>query len=139
MGLPGLRVGAGRWPYVSCHPDAWQRPWAGVVLARDDPLAWTDTIAFSGRPTRKQVRDHLMDLERRARGLDDIPVLWDFADVRSVRWESATRLVSVAEDVMRWETARAKARADEERTGRLRDGTHGVELKQQEAMSVGEA
>jgi len=45
-GLPvGAEVGAQRWPYHAAHPDCWWRPWKGVVLALDDPRAWSRTIA----------------------------------------------------------------------------------------------
>ena len=111
---PGTPVGAGRWPYVAAHPDAWLRPWAGVVLAQDDPRAWTGTIAFSGRPKRSAVRDHLDDLAKRGCPIEAVPVLWDFDGDQVVRWESRHKLVTVAEDVSSWTHKRAAALLAEE-------------------------
>lgn len=81
----GTVVGAGRWPYHHAHPDCWGKPWQGVVIPDDDPRAWTDTLAFSGVPTREQVRAHLDWIKREVDPHypdepERVPVLWDFGD-----------------------------------------------------------
>ena len=64
-----------------------------MVIAEDDPRAWTDTLAFSGVPTREQVRAHLDWIKREVDPLypdkpESVPVLWDFGDHGyQVEWE----------------------------------------------------
>lgn len=103
----GTEVGGRRWPYHAAHPDAWGKPWKGVLLAVDDPRAWADTMAFPGpkAPTKAAVREHLARVPAIAR----VPVLWDFGDESLVYWESAASLRPYAEDLAAWRAERAAA------------------------------
>ena len=83
----GQEVGARRWPYNSCHPDAWGTPHRGIVLAADDPRAG---IGDHGLPA----------------GV--VPVLWSFG---RVLFEPADRLHPYALDVALWRVERERARA----------------------------
>lgn len=105
----GTRVGAERWPYSAAHPDCWGQPWAGVVLAKDDPRAWADTLAFRGTPTVEQVREHLA----RVGGIPSfVPVLWEFGpDGSRCYWEPVASLRTYAEDVAEWKAAKTAAKA----------------------------
>lgn len=105
---PGANVGAKRWPYAAAHPDCWEQPWSGTLLALDDPRAWAGTIAFpEAQPTRAAVRRHLAKSEPSER----VPVLWDFGAIGLVvQWEQGASLRPYEADVAAWETARAAAR-----------------------------
>ena len=112
----GTKVGAQRWPYHHAHPDAWGRPWAGVVLALDDPRAWAETVAFPWpQPDPAAVTAHVTKC--RARGwLSDgrVPVLWSFGDEERVHWESTDSLRPYWEDLAAWAAERwAAAQARE--------------------------
>ncbi len=113
IGQVGSKVGGGRWPMAAAHPEAWQKPWAGVVLAQDDPRAWEGTIAFSARPTRKAVQAHLRSLAAAGQAIQKVPVLWDFGARTDVRWENLASLAPVAVDLARWESLRSAAMAVE--------------------------
>ena len=111
----GSLVGASRWPYACSHPDGWQAPWCGEVLALDDPRAWKGSLAFHGDelPDAGAVAAHVASL--RLRGLltgSSVPVLWDFGTYARVWWESAESVRPYALDVRAWEQARAERRAD---------------------------
>lgn len=69
----------------------------GTVLARNDPRAWTGSIAFSGRtPTQEEVDAHLAHpvvaavfaSEKDAR----VPIVWDFGNLY---WEPASAVLSL--------------------------------------------
>ena len=118
--LPGAVVGAHRWPWASAHPDAWGRPWSGVVRAVDDPRAWAGTLAFPvGAPDPEAVRAHVLWCRSAGLLADVVPVLWDFeAAGRRVYFETASRLRPFADDVAEWESAREAAWAVAEGTAR---------------------
>jgi hypothetical protein len=119
---PGEAVGGGRWPLSSAHPDVWERPDSGIVLAKNDPRAWEDII-FPGLPSQEEVDQHLATLKRPALTSDDVPVAWSFASGK-VDWESLKSLRPYIEDVAAWEEAREKARATYGSKGVLRRGRH---------------
>lgn len=108
----GTKVGAKRWAYSAAHPDCWLKPWAGVVLAKDDPRAWADTLAFRGTPTQEQVRAHIAAIG--PGGLASVtPVLWDFGPHgQKVYWETTAGLRPYADDVAEWADARVERRAE---------------------------
>lgn len=103
----GTEVGARRWPYAAAHPDAWGRPWKGVVLALNDPRAWEGTMAFPSRlPSQSEVDEHVHGLSFEGR----TPVLWDFgASGLKSYWEPTESLCLFAEDLAMWEAERAAA------------------------------
>jgi len=105
---PGDAVGAERWPLVSAHPDVWEWPHSGIVLARNDPRAWEGTFAV--HPTQAEVDAHLIAIDARGgtKG-ETVPVAWSFASGR-VYWEPIARLRPFGEDVTAWEAARQTAR-----------------------------
>jgi hypothetical protein len=99
-------VGAKRWPYHGQHPETWQKPVAGEVLARDDVRAWVGTIAFPGTPDPSAVTEHVAVY---ANVLSSkVPVLWDFGEYRKVYWELTCCLRPYAEDVESWEQERTR-------------------------------
>lgn len=106
---PGTLVGNHRWPYHGSHPDCWGVPWSGVVLRRDDPMAWNGSLAFGVGPSDpKAVAAHV---EKHAGLLaDTVPVLWDFGGHSAVYWERVYRLRPYDEDVAEWELERAEAK-----------------------------
>jgi hypothetical protein len=99
----GTEVGAKRWPGTG------GRPWRGVVLAEDDPRAWTGTLAFPNEdqpPTREEAAAHVAKC--RAGGYwsgEKVPVLWDFGDETRAYWERLEHLRPYADDVAAWEAA----------------------------------
>lgn len=107
----GTEVGARRWPYHHAHPGCWGAPWKGTLLAKTDPRAWANTMAFptpTPNPTavRRHVRDH-------AGFLTSVPVLWDFGtDGFKVYWEPPAALRTYLQDVAVWERERAGALAE---------------------------
>lgn len=104
---PGDRVGAGRIPYRHAHPSCWGQPWAGTVLAIDDPRAWEGSIAFPDRkPKQADVTAHVAWCHKQGLLLDKVPVLWDFG---KVYWEKAASLRSVEADLQAFDTARRAA------------------------------
>jgi hypothetical protein len=105
--LVGDRVGAGRIPYHGAHPTCGKRPWAGTVLAIDDPKAWAGSIAFpTRRPRQADVTAHVRQCQEQGLLGDKIPVLWDFG---KVYWERPSVLRTVAEDLAAFETERQAA------------------------------
>lgn len=103
-------VGAERWPYSGAHPDCWGQPWSGVVLAVNDPRAWTNTLRFRGIPSQKAVDAWIAELQARGEVMRHVPVLWDFGSHGlRVWWEQADRLRPYHEDVEAWKVARAAA------------------------------
>jgi hypothetical protein len=108
----GTVVGARRWPYSYAHGDAGERPWAGVLLANNDPLAWTDTLAFPNRcPSQAEVDAHLARLASLGLDMsDETPVIWAFERGPTVQWERREALRPYAEDVAKWAIERARAR-----------------------------
>lgn len=111
-GLPegvvvGGRVGAGRIPYKGAHPSCWTAPWAGTLLAIDDPSAWAGSLAFPmAQPEQLDVSAHVRNCLLRGLLQDKVPVRWDFG---KVLWERADSLRSVEADIVAFEAARAAA------------------------------
>lgn len=100
-------VGAQRWPYHAAHPECWLQPWKGVVLDRDDPRAWAESVAFpTKRPNRQQVKAHVAAHPTLA---NKLPVLWNFGTYKKIFWESVENLRSYEGDVAAWEADRALA------------------------------
>lgn len=125
--LPGTVVGCRyRWPGDCFHPDAWQRPHQGVVLALDDPRAWSETLAFPCvAPDQKAVTKHVeWCLDQGLLCDGEVPVLWTWSTGggQKVYWD--TNLRTYAEELAEWSRARLKAYADR------------VEKQQQEATQV---
>ncbi len=96
-----------RWPYDHAHPDCWEAPHRGVLLANNDPRAWTGTIAFPrGVPSQKAVNAHLASLAERDIPLTGLPVLYDF----NVCWEIAEKVKPYDVIYAEWEAAREAKR-----------------------------
>lgn len=110
-GLPvGTVVGAHRWPYESAHPDCWGAPWKGVVLALNDPLAWSGNAALS---TQEKIDSHIAWCTERGLLKNDVPVQWDFGDEQVVYFQKSGgddrchELRPYAEDYLDWQATRA--------------------------------
>jgi hypothetical protein len=100
----GDRVGARRWPFAGAHPDCWGRPWAGTLLAQDDPRAWAHTLRFPGRePSAAEASAWVAELHQDGLLSDRVPVLWDFG---RIYWESIQALRPYVADVSAWEKER---------------------------------
>ena len=71
------------------------REWTGIILRRDDPRTWEDTLAFPGRrPTQGEVREHLKGLGKMSAWVGPphdvrVPVAWEFG---KVYWEDLKNL-----------------------------------------------
>lgn len=93
-----------RWPMSGSHPDCWELPHLGEVLAVNDPRAWANTLAFSGgTPSQEQVDHHLAKLAERGITIKDTPVKYPFG----VMWDTN---VGPYEKVRKaWEQARFNA------------------------------
>jgi hypothetical protein len=114
----GARVGADRWPNTGAHPDAWNPPWSGVLLALDDPRAWEGTIAFPGPdPDPSAVREHVARCLAAGYLTNRAPVLWDFGDRQRVWWETRSSLRTYAQDLEAWAKARWSAYRNEAELG----------------------
>ncbi len=96
-----------RWPGSAFHPDCWEPPHKGVVLAINDPRPWSNTLAFPGRtPTVEEVDAHLANLAERGLSITKTPVLYSFG----VMWDTD---VQPYEDVLaEWQAARQKKYED---------------------------
>lgn len=110
---PGSRVGAGRWPGIGGHTDAWGTPWTGVVLPQWDVRAWTDTLAFAGRPTQRAVDAHVAACHSQGLLRHEVPVLWEFGRHSVVYWQPCSGLVPAERDLHMWRAARERERAHE--------------------------
>lgn len=100
----GMVVGNKRWPMSHAHPDCWETPHAGVVLAYNDTIAWANTIRFPNRtPNQEELNKHLETIDHEELS---IPVLWAFPDGPQVYWEAAESLRPYEQDVKEWEKAR---------------------------------
>lgn len=96
-----------RWPCSAFHPDCWEPPHKGVVLANNDPRAWANTLAFPGRtPTQEEVDAHLANLAERNIPLSNTPVLYQFG----VMWDTEVR--PYEEVLAEWQAARQKKYED---------------------------
>lgn len=100
----GDKVGAHRWPGDG------GKPWAGILLDKDDPRAWAKTIAFpTERPNREKVKAHVAKIIAQGLLSDVVPVLWDFGDCKRVWWETLKNLRPYADDLAEWEKSRQVA------------------------------
>lgn len=109
----GSKVGARRWPMFGSHPDTWERPYSGVVLAHNDVRAWEGTLAFNGKPTQAQVDAHLEWMDRSGLSIaDHVPVLWAFKDRDRIIWERRANLRAYEADLVQWWNERAGRRAE---------------------------
>jgi len=111
-GLPvgitvGTSVGNGRIPYGHAHPDCWGRPWQGVVLALDDVEAWTNTLAFDGKPSQEDVTAHVRQCLAQGLLRNKVPVKWEFG---KVYWERPETLRATETDLATFEAERLAAR-----------------------------
>jgi len=113
--VPGTEVGCEyRWPYSANHPDCWQPPLRGVILALDDPRAWSNCLAFPGRtPSQEECTEHVQKCLERDLLKTTVPVLWTWVDGKEqgVQWDSKLR--PYAEEWDAWKTARSAAYASE--------------------------
>lgn len=107
MFATGAKVGAQRWPHINSHPDNWETPHSGIVLDRNDPRAWKDSLRFSGTPTVEEVDEWLRKLEQMGdNSLDEVvPVLWSFG---RVRWEKLVNLRTYEEDLAEWQQMKSE-------------------------------
>ena len=86
------------------HPDCWELPHLGEVLAVNDPMAWANTLAFSGRtPSQEEVDRHLAKLAERNITIEDTPVKYPFG----VMWDTNVR--PYEEVRQEWQQARLDA------------------------------
>jgi hypothetical protein len=117
---PGTKVGARRWPYHGAHPGCWGRPWAGVVLALDDPRAWAGSIAFpTATPDPAAVTAHVRKCIL-AGGCTEVPVLWTFGAEQKIYWSRPAHLRPYAVDLEEWARERGEALLRERATGEAR-------------------
>lgn len=110
---PGTEVSCSyRWPYQSAHPDCWQPPHKGVVLALDDPRAWTNTIAFPGRtPEQEECTAHVKKCRDNGWLSTSVPVLWDSTVTPGEQWVGWDyNLRPYPEELSLWDYARLEAR-----------------------------
>ena len=105
---PGTEVGCSyRWPYKVNHPDCWEPPHKGVVLALDDPRAWRDTLAFPQRvPTQEECTAHVQKCLDDGLLKGDVPVLWTWTNSHEqmVAWDHNLR--PYADELKAWRKAR---------------------------------
>lgn len=106
---PGTEVGCEyRWPYDHAHPDCWQPPHKGVVLALDDPRAWRGSVAFPRAEmlTPEAVTKHVEWCLSEKLLFDKVPVLYtQESGEQFMQWDSKLR--PYAEELAAWEAARA--------------------------------
>jgi len=119
-----------RWPYDHGHPDCWQPPWKGIVLAPNDLRAWTGTLAFPSRtPTTEDVDRHLANLAERDIPLTGLPVLYDFDGDPTVQWETADKVVPYQQCLLHWRVARASKRGTYRPVFRVDEYSSGFEVE----------
>ena len=93
-----------RWPMSGSHPDCWELPHLGEVLSVNDPRAWANTLAFSGRtPDQAEVDAHLAKLAGHGITIKDTPVKYYFG----VMWDINVR--PYEEVRVEWQQARFEA------------------------------
>lgn len=116
--LPVLPVGTAvasrhRWPYDSAHPDCWAPPHKGVILAKDDPRAWFDTIAYpSSRypdgPNQAEVSTWVNQCLAEGWLVGRVPVLWtcSMTGQKFVQWEDCEKLAHYYDGLNHWKGER---------------------------------
>ena len=108
----GMEVGGRRWPYLMSHPDAWLKPWKGVILAQNDPMAWSRCMLFGTRiPEQHEIDKHVSWCHSNGLLSESIPVLWDFGTEQKVYWEKITSLSTYEIDCLDWAASRERAYA----------------------------
>jgi hypothetical protein len=118
--LPGTEVSTTyRWPYDSAHPDCWQQPHRGILLAENDPRAWAGSLAFPPAigstllalfPTQTAVDAHIAQLAERGIPVTGRPVMYDFG----VMWEITEKTMPYSVIYEKWVKARQEAYAERE-------------------------
>jgi hypothetical protein len=104
----GDQVGSGRIPYGHAHPDCWQTPWTGTLLAIDDVEAWAGSLAFpEAEPEQLEVSAHVRWCLGQGLLQNKVPVKWGFG---KVMWERPETLRTVEADLAAFESAREAAR-----------------------------
>jgi hypothetical protein len=104
-----------RWPYDCAHPDCWQPPIKGLVLALDDPRAWRHTLAFPegvypDGPPQDKVTEHVSKCLSEDLLAIAVPVLYTNGDGKEfVQWDSPDHLLSYVEELAAWQEARQQA------------------------------
>lgn len=128
---PGTEVSTHyRWPHDSAHPDCWREPWKGILLAPNDPRAWTNTVRFPGRvPERAEVDQHLADLNERAIPLTGFPVLYDFDGEPTAQWERTDNVVPYQQCLLHWRVVRAEKRGTYKPVFRVNEHSSGFEVE----------
>lgn len=113
----GTVVGAHRWPYSSAHPDCWQAPCKGVVIALNDRRIWKGNASLK---TQEDIDRHVVWCHSHRLFAHDVAVLWEFGEEQTVYISSTLgshRVRPYAEDYLEWQAARA-AEYDRERARR---------------------
>lgn len=111
---PGTEVGCEyRWPYDHAHPDCWQEPHKGVVLALDDPRAWNNSLAFPGSmypdgPPQAALTAHVEKCLANGLLTTHVPVLYTntLDGTTFMQWDSKLR--PYADELTAWATAKAE-------------------------------
>ena len=97
-----------RWPMCDAHPDCWQPPHKGEVLALDDPRAWRNTIKFPDQlPSQEETTDHV--LWCLSKNLVDIkvPVLYTTeSHEQFMQWDNVEKLLPYEQELAAWQIAR---------------------------------
>jgi hypothetical protein len=109
----GDRVGARCWPYSAAHPDCWELPLHGILLPRNEPRAWANTLAFvDDQPSQAAVDRHLQWCLAHGLLRGIVPVQWSLTSGVVIRWQSITSLVPAEEDLCAWVLERAARHAE---------------------------
>ena len=114
---PGTEVGCEyRWPYDHAHPDCWQKPHKGVVLALDDPRAWRNSLAFPATmypdgPPQDKLTAHVEKCLSNGLLTSHVPVLYvnTLDGTEFIQWDSKLR--PYADELTAWNKARDEKRA----------------------------
>ena len=113
----GLVVGCEyRWPMHASHPDCWQPPLKGVVLALDDLRAWHDSIAFPTDPTQDECTAHVESCLARNLLKNKVPVRYSIGKEQFIEWDMNDKLHPWEEELKRWNEARKVAYDGNRRT-----------------------
>lgn len=102
--MPGVVVGARRWPFTTSHPDNWKAPHRGLVLSENDPCAWRRSCLGTD-PTQAQINAHLAAIRAKGQEWRSVPVQWDFVSVGCglcVMWEFRPNVRTYQEDLDHW-------------------------------------
>lgn len=106
-----------RWPCAANHPDCWQPPLKGTVLALDNPRAWMDCLkypicSYPEGPSQQDLTDHVQKCLNENLLMKDVPVLYVGVDGKEfVQWDDVEHLHPYDEEYISWEIARNNCRA----------------------------